>query len=467
MSAVTPLVAASSSVPPSASLPSLGLPVPSSLCSSSSPSVPAGCLTIVLKVGSASLSTSDGRFVHLSVLSGLVELVCSLMHDGHRVLLVTSGAVSIGCQRLSLPARPTSLVVKQAVAAVGQSRLMRIYDDLFSQLQQPIAQVLLSRENLNKRHHYTNAHNTFTQLLDMRVVPIVNENDTVAVEELRFGDNDTLSALVASLVSADCLFLLTNVDSLYSHDPRKHPTLARPIHRVDNVDTLQADVGAGEAGGSGSGSNEWGTGGMATKLQAARIAASAGCRTCIVHCQQLHRVKAMLAGDTETGTTFLPLPRPLRASKRFIAHGLSAQGALLLDAGATRAVCDHKSLFAAGIVAVQGSFAAQSSVRLIDAERLQEIGRGVVSYASSEIGQLKGKHSNEYASILGYQGDDEIVHRDSLVITTAHNHQTANHQHHHQQQQQQQRPEQQTEHLQTGAEVSNFQPDSDSAALNV
>ena len=376
----------------------------------------------MLKVGSGSLCTSDGRFVHLSVLSGLVELVCSLMREGHRVLLVTSGAVSIGCQRLSLSSRPTSLVVKQAVAAVGQSRLMRLYDDLFSQLQQPIAQVLLSRENLNKRHHYTNAFNTFSQLLDMRVVPIVNENDTVAVEELRFGDNDTLSALVASLVSADCLFLLTDVHCLYSHDPRKHPTLAQPIHRVDNVDTLQADVGAGEAGGAAGagGSNEWGTGGMATKLQAARIAASAGCRTCIVHCQQLDRVRAMLAGDTETGTTFLPLPRPLRANKRFIAHGLSAQGELLLDGGATRAVCDHKSLFAAGIVAVRGTFPAQSSVRLVDAERQQEIGRGVVSYASAEIALLKGRHSNEYAAILGYQGDDEVVHRDSLVVTSAH-----------------------------------------------
>ena len=406
-------------------------------------------LTLVLKVGSGSLSTSDGRFVHLSVLSALVELICSLMRDGHRVLLVTSGAVSIGCQRLSLSSRPTSLVVKQAVAAVGQSRLMRLYDDLFSQLQQPIAQVLLSRENLNKRHHYTNAYNTFSQLLDMRVVPIVNENDTVAVEELRFGDNDTLSALVASLVSADCLFLLTDVESLYTHDPRTHPGLAQPIHRVDNVDTLQADVGSGEGGGSGGGSNDWGTGGMATKVQAARIAASAGCRTCIVHCQQLHRVRPMLAGDTATGTTFLPLPRPLRANKRFIAHGLSAQGSLLLDAGATRAVCDHKSLFAAGILSVSGTFPAQSSVRLIDAERQLEIGRGVVSYASSEIVALIGRHSNEYATILGYQGDDEIVHRDSLSVTSAHSHHTSNQQ----RQQQQHRSQLPLPTAQTAAEV--------------
>ena len=446
------MAAAGASLSTAASPPSL-LPsaVSPSLSSPSSPSPsPSAGLTIVLKVGSGSLSTSDGRFVHLSVLSGLVELVCSLMRDGHRVLLVTSGAVSIGCQRLALPSRPTSLIVKQAVAAVGQSRLMRLYDDLFSQLQQPIAQVLLSRENLNKRHHYTNAHNTFSALLDMRVVPIVNENDTVAVEELRFGDNDTLSALVASLVSADCLFLLTDVDCLYSHDPRRHPQLAQPIHVVDNVDKLQADVGSGEGGGS----NEWGTGGMATKLQAARIASSAGCRTCIVHCQQLNRVKPMLAGDTATGTTFLPLPRPLRSTKRFIAHGLSAQGSLILDSGASRAVCDHKSLFAAGIVAVHGTFPAQSSVRLIDAERQQEIGRGVVSYASSEIAQLKGRHSNEYASILGYQGDDEIVHRDSLVVTTSHPQaSSAVSQQPPPQQTQQQRPQLPSIPLQTAARV--------------
>ena len=428
-SSATSFLTASHTVPASSTSSSASTgpapPPASSPSSSSSPPSASVGLTIVLKVGSGSLSTSDGRFVHLSVLSALVELVCSLMSDGHRVLLVTSGAVSIGCQRLSLPSRPTSLVVKQAVAAVGQSRLMRIYDDLFSQLQQPIAQVLLSRSNLSARHHYSNAYNTFSQLLDMKVLPIVNENDTVAVEELRFGDNDTLSALVASLVSADCLFLLTDVDCLYSHNPRTHPHLAQPIHRVDNVDSLQAEVG-GSGGGT---SNDWGTGGMATKVQAARIAASAGCRTCIVHCQQLHRVKAMLQGNTDTGTTFLPLPKPLRANKRFIAHGLSAQGSLLLDSGATRAVLDHKSLFAAGVVSVVGTFPAQSSVRLIDATRQQEIGRGVVSYASTEIDALRGRHSNEYASILGYQGDDEIVHRDSLVVTTSHTHQhdTATH----------------------------------------
>ena len=364
----------------------------------------------MLKIGSASLSTPDGRFVHLSVLARLVELICRLQREGHRLLLVTSGAVSIGCQRLSLPSRPSSLVARQAVAAVGQSRLMRIYDDLFSQLQQPIAQVLLSRENLSKRHHYLNAFNTFTALLDMGCVPIVNENDTVAVEELRVGDNDTLSALVASLVQADFLFLLTDVPALYTADPRAHPDTARAIHLVDDIDALQADV-AGEGG-------EWGTGGMATKLQAARIASSAGCRCCIVQTSELHvTVPLMLRGDTSSGTTFLPLPRPLRGHKRFIAHGLAAQGELHLDAGASAAIASHASLFAAGIVRVVGAFPAQSSVRLMEAASGREIGRGVVNYDSREIGLVLGRHSRELPGILHYVGAEEIVHRDSLVAT--------------------------------------------------
>ena len=369
-------------------------------------------LTVVLKVGSASLSTPDGRFVHLSVLARLVELICALMAAGHRVLLVTSGAVSIGCQRMALTQRPSSLIVKQAVAAIGQSRLMRIYDDLFSQLQQPIAQVLLSRENLGKRHHYTNAFNTFTALLDMRVVPIVNENDTVAVEELRVGDNDTLSALVASLVQADFLFLLTDVPCLYTHDPRTHPD-ANPIRVVHDIDALQVDVGT-----AGAGSNDWGTGGMATKLQAARIAASAGCRTCIVHTAELHlTVPRMLRGDTEVGTTFLPLLRPLRGSKLFIAHGLSAQGSVELDPGAAAAVLDHKNLFAAGVRAVHGDFPAQSSVRLLEAATGAELGRGVVNYSAKEIRAIMGRRSSDYAEVLHYAGAEELVHRDSLVIT--------------------------------------------------
>ena len=405
-------------------------PLPSSGAAAVSPSASAVSprLTVVLKVGSASLSTPDGRFVHLSVLARLVELVCALMQEGHRVLLVTSGAVSIGCQRMQLRARPSSLIAKQAVAAVGQLRLMRLYDDLFSQLQQPVAQVLLSRENLSKRHHYTNALHTFTELLDMRVVPIVNENDTVAVEELRVGDNDTLSALVASLVQADFLFLLTDVPSLYTADPRKYPTTAQPIHLVTSVDALQVDVGAGAPSASSSSStassspsgssNEWGTGGMATKLQAARIASSAGCRCCIVHTAALlEHVPRMLQGDTSVGTTFLPLARPLRGSKRFIAHGLAPQGSVLLDAGATAAVLDKKSLFAAGVRGVEGDFPAQSSVRLIEAASGAELGRGVVNYSSREIRLLQGHKSSEMAELLHYSGADEVVHRDSLSIT--------------------------------------------------
>lgn len=209
--------------------------------------------TIVVKIGTSSLTQTNGQ-IAIATIASLVETLTELRAQGHRVVLVSSGAVGVGCARLNLTERPRKMALKQAVAAVGQGRLMRIYDDLFSSLQQAIAQVLLTRRELMERTSYVNASNTFKELLNLGVIPIVNENDTVAVEELKFGDNDTLSALVASLVEADWLFLLTDVDRLYSADPRTVST-ARPIDLVSQAEFEQLQV---EAGASGS---QWGTGG--------------------------------------------------------------------------------------------------------------------------------------------------------------------------------------------------------------
>ncbi|MCS6815558.1 MAG: glutamate 5-kinase, partial [Cyanobacteria bacterium] len=222
---------------------------------------------LVIKIGTSSLTTvasdtTPGQLA-LSTIALLVEVICRLRRQGHAVILVSSGAVGVGCARLGLQQRPKSIALKQAVAAVGQGRLMRVYDDLFTSLQQPIAQVLLTRSDLEQRSRYVRVCNTFRELLRLGVIPIVNENDTVAVDELKFGDNDTLSALVASLVQADWLFLLTDVDRLYSADPRHDPN-AQPIDRVADVERLTVQVGdRGSA---------WGTGGMTTKLAAAKIA---------------------------------------------------------------------------------------------------------------------------------------------------------------------------------------------------
>lgn len=364
--------------------------------------------TIVVKIGTSSL-TRQGQLA-LSTIAALVETLTQLRHQGHRVVLVTSGAVGVGCARLNLRDRPQKIAMKQAVAAVGQGRLMRVYDDLFTTLGQPIAQILLTRRDLVDRNAYVNAKNTLDALFQLGVIPVVNENDTVAVEELKlkFGDNDTLSALVASLVAADWLFLLTDVDRLYSADPRLNPE-AKPIDRVDveELDRLQV-----EAGSKGS---PWGTGGMATKLSAARIATSSGVRTVITQGQQPENIVKILAGEA-IGTQFEPQARPENSRKRWIAHGLVTLGKLHLDTGAAIALCQKgKSLLPAGITAVEGEFQAGDAVLLCNPQG-QEIARGIVNYNSQEIQQIKGRHSDQIADILGYEGVETAIHRDNLVL---------------------------------------------------
>ncbi|MGV2827974.1 glutamate 5-kinase [Myxosarcina sp. GI1(2024)] len=363
--------------------------------------------TIVVKIGTSSLTQTNGQ-IAIATIASLVETLTELRAQGHRVVLVSSGAVGVGCARLNLTERPRKMALKQAVAAVGQGRLMRIYDDLFSSLQQAIAQVLLTRRELMERTSYVNASNTFKELLNLGVIPIVNENDTVAVEELKFGDNDTLSALVASLVEADWLFLLTDVDRLYSADPRTVST-ARPIDLVSQAEFEQLQV---EAGASGS---QWGTGGMATKLAAARIATSTGVRTAITQGKQPQNLLKILRGES-LGTQFEPQPRTDNARKRWIAYGLIPMGKLYLDAGAVRAISDRgKSLLAAGILKVEGDFSAADAVQLCDANG-REVARGLVNYSRAEIDLIKGHHSAKISSILGYEGADTVVHRNNLTI---------------------------------------------------
>lgn len=364
--------------------------------------------TIVVKIGTSSLAQPETGQLSLSTLAALVETLTQLRSQGARLVLVSSGAVGVGCARLNLSERPKKLTVKQAVAAVGQGRLIRIYDDLFTSLGQPIAQILLTRRELIERTCYVNAHNTFQSLFELGVIPIVNENDTVAVEELKFGDNDTLSALVASLLEADWLFLLTDVDRLYSADPRTVPD-ARPIALVERAELTNLQVAAGTSG------SQWGTGGMGTKLTAARLATSAGVKTVITHGKQPGNILKILQGEA-IGTQFQAQPRTDNARKRWIAHGLLPAGKLYLDGGAVQAICQGgKSLLAAGIVTVAGDFAATDAVQLCDREG-KEIGRGLVNYSSMEIERIKGHHSQAIAQLLGYEGPDTVVHRDNLTV---------------------------------------------------
>lgn len=365
--------------------------------------------TLVVKIGTSSLTKTSG-YLAIAVIASLVETLCALKHEGHHVILVSSGAVGVGCARLNLLERPKTISMKQAVAAVGQGRLMRVYDDFFTSLNQPIAQVLLTRTDLVQRSRYVNSYRTFRQLLQLGVIPIVNENDTVAIEELKFGDNDTLSAQVASLVGADWLFLLTDVGRLYSADPRSDPD-AKPIHIVEHVEQLEdLQVRIGDRG------SQWGTGGMMTKIEAARIAANAGVRTVITDGQNPDNIVKSLYGEA-IGTQFSPKKTVVNARKRWIAQGLVPAGKLYLDAGAIHAIRQGgKSLLPAGITEIEGEFESRSAVQICDAQG-QEVARGIVNYGHTDLSQIMGHQSDEIAEILGYAGVDTVVHRDNLVIS--------------------------------------------------
>ncbi len=366
--------------------------------------------TIVVKIGTSSLTQPETGFLALATIARLVEVLSQLRRQGHHVILVSSGAIGVGCSRLGLAERPRTIAMKQAVAAVGQGRLMRIYDDFFTSVNQPIAQVLLTRSDLVQRSRYVNAYRTFRQLLKLGVIPIVNENDTLAIEELKFGDNDTLSALVASLVEADWLFLLTDVDRLYSADPRSNPE-AEPIVQVADLEELETlNVEVGDRG------THWGTGGMVTKIAAARIGIKAGVRTVITEGRSPENIFKILAGEP-IGTRFEPEPQPFNARKRWIAHGLVPAGKLYLDNGAVNAILKSgKSLLAAGITEVEGEFQSQDAVQICAADG-REIARGIVNYNSSELQQIRGYHSEDIPHILGYMGAETVVHRDNLVLS--------------------------------------------------
>jgi glutamate 5-kinase len=366
--------------------------------------------TIVVKIGTSSLTQPETSQLALSTIAALVENLSQLCQQGNKVVLVSSGAVGVGCARLGLKERPTTIALKQAVAAVGQGRLMRIYDDMFTTLAQPIAQVLLTRSTFGDRTSYLNAYNTFQELLRLGVIPIVNENDTVAVEELKFGDNDTLSALVASLIEADWLFLLTDVDRLYSADPRLDPD-AKPITLVNRIAQLEElQVQTGDRG------SQWGTGGMATKITAARIATSSGVRTAICDGRFPGNIQKILQGEA-LGTQFAAQPQTGNARKRWIAYGLVPSGKLYLDSGAVKAICQAgKSLLAAGITKISGEFQSQDSVQLCK-EDGREFARGLVNYSSQELELIRGYHSEDIPNLLGYVGAETIVHRDNLFLT--------------------------------------------------
>ena len=344
--------------------------------------------------------------LNLARLETLVREIADLNNQGLEVVLVTSGAIGAGISRLGLSERPKTLPAKQAAAAVGQGLLMQVYEKLFSEYGQIVAQVLLTRDDLDSRDRYLSSRHTLLELLRCQVVPIVNENDTVAVDEIKFGDNDTLSALVAALVGADLLLVLSDIDGVYTADPRQDPD-AQLLDVIADVEKF-----ASVAQGPGSG---LGTGGMMTKFQAARIATSSGIPM-VIACGAEPGAIHQVVGRKAVGTLFLPENERLSSKKQWLAFYHKPQGKVYIDDGARQALLESgKSLLPIGITRLEGTFAAGDLVSIIDSSG-QEIGRGLSNYTSTEVQLIQGRHSNAIEKLLNHRDYDEIIHRDNLVL---------------------------------------------------
>jgi len=365
-------------------------------------SVIATARRLVVKVGSSSLTGPDGGIDH-DRLVALSDALARRHGDGTQVVLVSSGAIAAGIHPLHLGTRPRDLATQQAAASVGQGALLAGYTAAFGRHDITVGQVLLTADDVTRRTHYANARRTLERLLDLGVLPIVNENDTVATSEIRFGDNDRLAALVAHLIDADALVLLSDVDALYDGPPTRPGATRIPLVRGPE------DLVGIEIGGSGS---KVGTGGMTTKIEAARIATAAGVVTTVTAAD---RVVQVLSGE-DVGTVFLPIGVRGRSRRLWLEHATTARGRLLVDAGAVTALVHRKkSLLPAGIVAVEGTFHEGDPVDVCGPDGTA-VARGLVNYDSAELPALLGRSTRELARDLGPEYEREVIHRDDLVV---------------------------------------------------
>jgi glutamate 5-kinase len=364
---------------------------------------------LVVKIGSASLAADSGE-IHRPWLDALADDVARCRSRGQEVILVSSGAIAVGRRHLGLAGRRLRLEEKQAAAATGQIRLAHAYQEALARHGITVAQILLTLDDTEERRRHLNARSTFAQLVALGAVPVVNENDTIATAEIRFGDNDRLAARVAQMTSADLLVLLSDIDGLYTADPRKDPN-ARHIATVREIGS-EIEAMAGEA------PPGYSSGGMVTKLVAARIAMSAGCRMLIAKGKSGGLAMGPLAAIEAGGraTLFLSRGEPRSARKAWIAGAVNPSGTVIVDDGAARALRRGTSLLPAGVVDVEGSFERGDAV-IIRARSGGEAGRGLSAYSSADIRRIAGHKSGEIAGILGYRGRDEIIHRDDLVVT--------------------------------------------------
>ena len=360
---------------------------------------------LVVKIGSALLVDEETGAIRRKWLDALGDDVAAARARGQEVILVSSGAIAVGRRHLGLTGPTLRLEEKQAAAATGQIRLAHAYQETLARHGITVAQVLLTLDDTEERRRHLNARSTLGTLLKLGTVPVINENDTVATSEIRFGDNDRLAARVAAMISADTLVLLSDIDGLYTADPRRDPN-ARHIDAITEI-TPEIEAMAGEA------PPGYSSGGMVTKLAAARVALGAGCRMAIADGRRMNPIQAV--ADGAPCSWFLPAANPLTARKKWIAGSLKPEGTLAVDDGALAALKAGKSLLPAGVTQVQGSFERGDAVRVVDAQG-REAARGLTAYSAADAARIKGHKSREIERLLGYRGRDEMIHRDDLVL---------------------------------------------------
>jgi glutamate 5-kinase len=361
---------------------------------------------IVVKVGSSILASVE-KGLHYEVFSHLTKEISDLKHQGYEIVLVSSGAIAAGMEKLGYKTRPRDITQKQATAAVGQTRLMNIYESYFSRYQQMVAQVLLTHDDLSNRRRFLNARNTLLTLLELGIIPVINENDTVVVEEIKFGDNDNLSALITNLIGADLLLVLTDIDGLCDSDPKANPH-ARCIPLVEDIDMDMGGI-VGET------TSQMSVGGMISKIQAARKASRFGIPTVVAQGTKEGVLRQVLKGK-EVGTLILPKGEALSSRKHWIAFNPKPKGDVIVDDGAKKAIVQKgKSLLPSGVTRVRGVFDRGDLVTCLG-PRGKEFARGLVNYSASELEKIKGHRSHEIETTLGYKYCDEVIHRDDLVV---------------------------------------------------
>jgi glutamate 5-kinase len=361
---------------------------------------------VVVKIGSNVLTENNG--LNLSVIRSITRQIARLIENGREVILVSSGAMASGVKKIGLSKRPEEIPKRQAVSAVGQASLIREYEKAFSRYHKKVAQILLTSEDLSNRKRYLNARNTLYTLLSWQVVPVINENDTVSVEEIKFGDNDNLAAMITLLMEADMLINLTDIEGLFNKDPRTHHD-AELIPMVTAI-TKSTEQYASEIPGS------LGTGGMISKIRAARKVNAAGVPMVIAKGDRQNILVKLFSGQTH-GTFFVPRDEKLASRKCWIAFSLKPCGAIKIDDGASSAILKNgKSLLPSGIVAVEADFNIGAAVEFKNIKN-ETLGIGLVNYSAADIRKIKGLKSNQIKAVLGYKPYDEVIHRDNLAIT--------------------------------------------------